>query len=411
MVMRRYLMEQKSQPLEGVKSRHLRVCMPTYSFYDSDNRVRRYAETLVLRGDQVDVCCLGSPGQPRTEVIRGVKVYRIQYRVKNEQTRSAYLFRIALFFFRSAVWLGVKHFYHRYDLVHVHNIPDFEVFAAILPRLMGSKVILDIHDLVPELFCSKFPGLSSRLFFRFLCMIERYSALFSHYVIISNDLWRERLLQRSVESDKCSVFLNYPDPALFNNRAAEPSNQAKKIILYPGSINHHQGLDLAVAAFAKIAVQFPDAEFVICGDGPALKQLRVQVNMLDLEGRIHFKNRLPLDQVQDLMACSTLGIVPKRADEFGNLAFSTKILEFMTVGIPVIVSNTEIDRYYFDDSMVLFFKSGDVDDLAEKIAALLENIELRKKLVLRGSIFVSKYSWEVKKNAYMELVDRLVLNG
>jgi glycosyltransferase involved in cell wall biosynthesis len=64
-----------------------------------------------------------------------------------------------------------------------------------------------------------------------------------------------------------------------------------------------------------------------------------------------------------------LGVVPKRADSFGNEAYSTKIMEFMSLGVPVIVSETKIDRYYFDDSVVRFFQSGNSDALAD---AMLE---------------------------------------
>ncbi len=47
------------------------------------------------------------------------------------------------------------------------------------------------------------------------------------------------------------------------------------------------------------------------------------------------------------MSKADLGIVPKRAAGFGDEAFSTKILEFMALGVPVIASETQIDRYYF----------------------------------------------------------------
>ena len=83
-------------------------------------------------------------------------MFRIQHRERNERGRLSYISRLLLFFFRSAVFLSWRHLRNPYQLIHVHSVPDFEVFAALLPKLMGCKVILDIHDIVPEFYASKF---------------------------------------------------------------------------------------------------------------------------------------------------------------------------------------------------------------------------------------------------------------
>ncbi len=123
--------------------------MLTYSFYESDNRVRRYAETLARRGDQVDVIALRRAGQGPYNELNGVRVYRVQERTRNEKGKKDYFFRIIKFFIRSAALLTRMHRERPYDFVHVHSVPDFEVFAALVPKLTGAKVILDIHDIVP----------------------------------------------------------------------------------------------------------------------------------------------------------------------------------------------------------------------------------------------------------------------
>src|SRR5689334_15585202 len=124
--------------------------MLAYTFYEADNRVRRYAEMLVRRGDHVDAIVLRRPGQPAFEVIRGVHVHRIQKRTVSEKGPFSYLFKLVLFFFRSALDLTMRHLRSAYDVIHVHSVPDFEVFSTIVPRLLGVRVILDIHDIVPE---------------------------------------------------------------------------------------------------------------------------------------------------------------------------------------------------------------------------------------------------------------------
>src|SRR6185369_4084756 len=106
-----------------------------------------------------------------------------------------------------------------------------------------------------------------------------------------------------------------------------------------------------------------------------------------------------------------LGVVPKRADSFGNEAYSTKIMEFMSLGVPVVVSSTKIDRYYFNDSVVRFFESGNPDALADAMFEVLSNEDLRRGLAARASEYASQNSWENRKTEYLDLVDSLCAGG
>jgi len=391
--------------LEATKG--MRACMVAYTFYESDNRVRRYAETLVKRGDHVDVIALRQERDPRHEVIEGVNVHRIQKRVINERRKIAYFLKIILFLVNSFIRLTLKHLKNRYDLIHVHSVPDFEVFAAVIPKLTGSKVILDIHDIVPEFYASKFKSPNNSVVLKWLTMVERLSTAFADHVIISNDIWYKTLTSRSVNEDKCTVILNYPTD-IFYKRPARGRASARFIIIYPGTLNWHQGVDIAVKAFSIIKDRAPEAEFHIYGDGESKEALMNLVLQLGLEGRVLFNGILPLEGIADIMGRSDLGVVPKRANAFGNEAFSTKILEFMALGVPVIVSRTKIDQFYFDDSLVTFFKPDDEKDLAEKMLLLMTDTKLREKTTSNALKFIDKNSWSIKKKIYLDIVDSLL---
>src|SRR5579862_3582839 len=171
----------------------MRIGMVAYTFYEEDNRVRRYAETLAQRGDRVDVIALRRQGRLQRDVMNGVNVYRLQRRTVNEKGKFTYLVKLFLFFVRSMFFLTRRHLKNRYDVIHVHSVPDFEVFAAILPKMMGAKLILDIHDIVPEFYTSKFNSSQDSLMFKLLVGIERLSSSFSDHVIVANHIWQERL--------------------------------------------------------------------------------------------------------------------------------------------------------------------------------------------------------------------------
>jgi glycosyltransferase involved in cell wall biosynthesis len=255
----------------------MKACMVAYAFYEADNRVRRYAESLAQRGDEVEAFALRRPGQVAFEVIRGVKVYRIQERSIDESGPLSYLVKLLLFFFRSAGILTWRHLRNPYRLIHVHSVPDFQVFAALVPRLLGAKVILDIHDIVPEFYASKFRVKESSLAFRSLLLAERLSIGFSNHVIIANHLWETKLLQRAVRPEKCTPMINFPDLSIFYRRPASKEFEGRFVLCYPGSLNWHQGLDVAVRAMDVVRKRVPRALLVIVGDGPEREPLRASI--------------------------------------------------------------------------------------------------------------------------------------
>ncbi len=385
----------------------MRVCMVAYTFYEPDNRVRRYAETLVRRGDQVDAIVLRQQGQKKRTVVSGVNVYKIQGRKINEKMKIQYLFKLILFLIKSACKLTQLHLQKKYDVIHVHSVPDFEVFATLFAKLTGARVILDIHDIVPELFAGKFKVGKDSLFFRILLLVEKISMAFADHVIVANHIWYRRLIERSVAPEKCSVVMNYPDPSIFTIRKTSYGSTGRFIMIYPGTLSIHQGLETAIKAVDLIRNEIHDLEFHIYGKGTDEDYFINLVHKLKLEKRVIFRSVVPIEKLPKLMAEADLGVEPKLKKSFGNEAFSTKILEFMTVGIPVIASDTMVHTHYFDESMVKFFRSEDENDLARCIALLRKEEKLRKYLVKNAFRYIEKNSWNIKKYSYLNIVDSL----
>jgi glycosyltransferase involved in cell wall biosynthesis len=385
----------------------MRVCMIAYSVYESDGRVMRYAETLAQRGDEVDMVVLAGPGRTGADVIQGVNVFRLQTRTHDEKGQFSYLFRILQFFFRAMWFVSRRELRERYDLVHVHSVPDFLVFIPWLAKLRGARIILDIHDVLPELYASKFGCDERSVVHKLLVQVEQSSAAFADYVIIANDIWREKLLARSLRPDKCTAILNFPNRSIFFRRG-KTRNDGRFVMLYPGTLNWHQGLDVAIRSLARIKDAAPNADLHIYGEGPAKESLRALAKELGLNGRVKINDTRPLRDVAGLMEDADLGVVPKRNDSFGDEAFSTKTLEFMAMGVPVLVSDTKIDRYYFNDSIVKFFRAGDEQSLSEAMLSLIHSPRIRSSLVRNAAAFLEGNDWESNKIRYLEIVRHLV---
>lgn len=381
--------------------------MIAYAFYDGNARIQQYATALAKRGDIVDVIVLSRGGQPKFEHVNGVNLYRIQGRALGSETKVSYLLHVFLFMLRCSWLLTKKHLAVRYQVIHVHSVPDFLVFATIIPKILGAAVILDIHDILPEFYASKFDAGKHSTLFNCLVIVEKVSIAYSDHVIIANHLWSQRLLGRSVRPDKLTTINNYPNPELFFPRQRQRSDE-KFIITYPGSLNWHQGVDIALKAFAMVCQQIPEAEFHIYGYGGEWDNLVKLAADLDIQERVMFRNFLPIEEIANVMANSDLAVVAKRArSPFGNEAASTKIMEFMAVGVPVIVSRTKIDTYYHSESTVQFFESENVDDLARSILVLYEDVSLRKRLASNAMAYTREHCWSETKKEYLAIVDSL----
>jgi len=200
--------------------------------------------------------------------------------------------------------------------------------------------------------------------------------------------------------------MNFPDRRIFH-RTARTRNDGRFVFLYPGSLNWHQGLDIAIRGFARIRDRAPQAEFHIYGAGPERQKLIDLVRELNLDGRVQIYDPIPLRDIVRIMENADVGVVPKRGDTFGNEAFSTKTLEFMALGVPLIVAATAIDKFYFADSLVRFFRCGDEEDLAEAMLHCIADPNLLKQFAQNGLEFASINDWEHKQGTYLDIVDSL----
>jgi glycosyltransferase involved in cell wall biosynthesis len=395
----------------AVTKRPLRVCMLAYTFYENDGRVMRYAEALAQDGSQVDAIVLRRPGQAAHDTLRGVRVMRIQQREKNEKGKLRYLLRILRFFVHSSWEVTRQHWKQPYDLIHVHSVPDFEVFAALVPKLTGAKVILDIHDIVPEFYAAKFGVGEESLAYRVLKVVERWSTGFADYVIAANDLWLHKLTSRAIPPHKCSAFINYPDTSVFREDLRRRGEDGRFLVLYPGTLNWHQGLDIAVKAMAIATREAPDMELHIYGEGPSKGEIGALIVQLGLSRHVQLHPPRTQHEIAAVMADADLGVVPKRNDAFGGDAFSTKILEFMALGVPVVAAATRVDRHYFDDSLIQFFEPDDPQSLAQALLAARSETQRNAQRAAHALRHARVNSWGERRHAYLQLVRGLVHAG
>ena len=387
----------------------MKILMISYSrFFDS--RVQRYACSLAKRGNLVDSICLATKGKKENRLINGIQPYPLLTREYNERSLFSYLRKMFSFLILSTITCTRLYFQKRYDIIHFHNIPDFGIFCTIIPKLMGSKIILDIHDILPEFYMRKFSVSENHVSIRFLKWIEKISCHYADHVITVTELWRQRLIERSVQPEKCTVILNAPDAEIFNNRFKKiPKKRNHSFTLsYHGNFTEPTGVDIIIKALALVIQNIPDIQLLLIGKGREDLHLKKLTKTLYLEEHIHFKEPIPVDCIPELLSSVDAGIDPKRDGIYSGETLSVKAMEYLAMEIPLIISKTKISQMYFDDSMVMFFKSDDEQDLAERIIELFRSYPVRsKKLIQNSKHFLKNYSWEKYQNIYFILLNNL----
>ena len=120
-----------------------------FTTYFHDGRVKRHAEALAERGDQVDVICLESTVKGQ---LNGVNVIGLKMPRYRGVSRTAYMRSYVRFFALASIEAMRLSRPVRYDVVIVCTMPDAAIVCAIGPKMLGSKVVLDVLDTMPELF-------------------------------------------------------------------------------------------------------------------------------------------------------------------------------------------------------------------------------------------------------------------
>lgn len=390
-----------SESRAGARSE--RICIVRQGYYPADPRVRREAQALLDYGWAVDVICLRREGERARERAGGVDIHRLPVQHRRASI-ARYLFEYSVFPMLAAIRLARLHLRRRYDIVQVNTMPDHLVFAAALPKLLGARVVLDMHEAMPELYASKF-GASPRAV-RFIEAVERASARVADRVIVVSGPHRAAIAEHGVPADKLTVVMNSPDERIFKRPDEQRARAPGCVLIEHGTLVERYGFDVAIRAMGILRSRLPQARLVIIGDGehgPALRTLAADLGLLD---RVEFLGRRPLDEIPGHLARAHIGVVSNEIDAFTDLVVPTKLLEFAAIGLPAVAARTRAVEAYFDESSVQFFAPGDPADLARAVLELASNDARARSLAASAQrTFLASHSWTNMKQVYGELLE------
>jgi glycosyltransferase involved in cell wall biosynthesis len=365
---------------------------------------------LTLAGHEVDVICLSRPGERRFERQDKVTVHRVNI-TKRRAGHLHYLIQYGAFFV-FATWMAtVLHLRRRYDLVQVFTLPDALVFAAIVPRLLGARVLLDLQESTPEFYAVKFGLGLNHPAVRLMARIEQAAIRFAHRAITCTDQMREAFESRGTAPHTIEVIMNSAAEEEFDPTRYPPAQHlpGQFRIISHGTVERIYGIDTIVRAVALLRGDIPGLRLDIYGEGSALDEVRSLVSELDLADRVYISGRfVPLEEVVRAIANADVGVVAIRRDMFRDLMHCLKMFEYIAMRKPAIVSRTRSVEEYFGDSCFRLFESGNERDLASAIRDLYADPKLRDRLARQAARTNQPYRWSHQRKRYQEMVGKMV---
>jgi glycosyltransferase involved in cell wall biosynthesis len=392
-----------SEPNYGEVRRSKKVCIVRRAYYPEETHTRRNAETLLQKGYSIDIICERDTNQLPYEVVRGVQVFRLAIGHKRHG-----VLRYVLEYIVFSLWASMKltwlHLKKKYDVIEIESMPDFLVFAGLIPKLLGSKVILYLFEDMPELMASKFCLGNHNFIIKFLALVEKLSTNYADYVIVCHELSCQKLLYQRKVKTPITVILNVPDEGVFglsvrNANRAHPKDGPFTIV-HHGTITENYGIQIIIEAVSLLREQIP-IRLKIFGKGEYRRTLKDLAKTLGVKEEVNFMGYVSQEKLSEETEKADAGVVAL-LNEYQS---PNKVFELVAMGKPVIVSSLQTIRQHFNGDSLKYFRVGDAKNLMRCILELYRNPSQRASLVANASNVYEKYRWSRMKKRYLKVYD------
>lgn len=357
-------------------------------------RVEQQAAAARRAGYDIEVVATRRPGELFFELVDGVRVVRLRV----EHRRGGSPFAVLGEYLAFAVRVTGRLARRRYQVVQVNAPPDFLMVAALVPRLRGARVVLDVHDRSSDMVAMRFSGRLAGAAAWMLDRVERAAARMAHAVVTVHEPYRQALIANGVEASRISVVMNVVDASILPGRRAPD----RFTIVYHGSITPAYGVGLLVEAFARVHAALPDATLELIGEGDALEQALKRARSLTVDDAVRASGRtLSRGDALERVAAGSVGVVPNLPTRIGTYALPTKLFEYVALGIPVVAPRLKTIEEHFGPDEIAFFVAGDASDLARALLAVAEDPQVSAARAAAAGRRLAEYAWPAQEQRYL----------
>jgi glycosyltransferase involved in cell wall biosynthesis len=247
---------------------------------------------------------------------------------------------------------------------------------------------------------------------RLLERLERLACRLADVVVTVHEPYREELAARGIDSARILVVLNSLDETRLPKELPPPRRDPFRIV-YHGTVTPHYGLGVVLEAFALLPARLSAARLEIVGTGDAVPELAARAEALGVADRVRLTGvAVPHTEVLARVAGASVGVVPNLPSRLNRFALSTKLFEYVVLGVPAVVSDLPTLRRYFSAQEVVFFRAGDPESLADALTLIADDYDpaLGRAAAARER-YRKAYDWESQSRRYAGMLEQLAADG
>ncbi|MGY1396588.1 glycosyltransferase family 4 protein [Streptomyces sp. SS10] len=378
-----------------------------------DRRVWQECRTLRDAGWEVDVICpQGTKRDTEPEaVIDGVRIHRYPLRAATGGP-AGYLKE-----YGAALWHTARlaRKVGPVDVVHACNPPDLLFLPALRLKRQGAAFVFDQHDLVPELYLSRF-GRGKDLLYRGVCALERATYRAADVVLATNESYKDVAVRRGGRRpEDVFVVRSAPDTERFHPVDPEPELKRGKpyLLCYLGVMGPQDGVDYALRALAKLRdeVGRTDWHAVFVGAGDTFDAMVELSRELGLDGQVEFTGRVPDADLVRRLSTADVCLSPDPCNPLNDVSTMNKVLEYMVMGRPIVSFDLKEARVSAGEAAV-YAKGDDEGEFAALIARLLDDPEQRSRMGKSGQERINgPLAWRNSQAALLAAYEAAVEGG
>lgn len=376
--------------------------MVVHSYYLDDTRVRREAEALIEDGYNVDVVCLNKGGELETEQFNGVQIFRCDIGRSKERSKLSYIMEYVSFFIRALLKVSKLSWRNNYSVFLAHNMPNFLIFTGVLAKLKGAKLVLDMHDSMPELYINLF-NLKDGFLLKLLKFEEWLSVKMADVTMTANLPIADILEERNQKP--FHVTHNTPDMKVLGIVERKEKNNKQIKLFHHGNIHKRYGLDRILPHLESLNQIENRFVLEVHGRGPWYDDVKSKAKELDVNDYCYFNGGFKPQDIGQHLATADIGLVLNHKDPLTDLLLPVKMLEYIACGIPVVCPKTEAVTKYFSDDSVYFFESD--EEIALAIKSIVDDPVRANEKQKNAFQTYNKMNWSKEKADFVRFINEI----